>query len=292
MGLPPHGRRASDRESRVARRRGAPPTWPSRQRPGIQGRRRPSPPRRPSNPAIRPWRLRPDGYTLPSCVTRPPPASACWTQPAGSPRGAGIARKAVRRAPKTVRVGRNESYLRRAVSKLIRSPEKNSELNQIAGVPLVLRGHPREGRPLHPTVIPAPTPPSFPRKRESRAGRRRGAPPTRPSRQRPATRPKSNQIANPMPKPPPRPQKQTIALFALSSFRKREKTLNYPPKLNIQTRPPAPPPSPHMAVAPATAQRPGIQGGAPGWRGLLHPPNLACHGELRKGLRKRESIPH
>ena len=39
-------------------------------------------------------------------------------------------------------------------------------------------------------------------------------------------------------------------------------------------------------VIPAKA---GIQGGAPGWRGLLHPPNLALHGELRKGLRKRES---
>ena len=45
--------------------------------------------------------------------------------------------------------------------------------------------------------------------------------------------------------------------------------------------------TPHpIAVIPAKA---GIQGGAPGWRGLLHPPNPALHAELRKGLRKRES---
>ena len=41
-----------------------------------------------------------------------------------------------------------------------------------------------------------------------------------------------------------------------------------------------------ITVIPAKA---GIQGGAPGWRGLLHPPNRALHGELRKGLRERES---
>ncbi len=102
----------------------------------------------------------------------------------------------------------------------------------------------------------------------------------------PATRPKSNQIANPTPKLPPRPQKQTIALFPLSSFRKREKTLNYPPKLNIQTRPPAPPcPNPRPQSRRAAT-------GAPGWRGLLHPPNLALHGELRKRLpwRKRQRV--
>ena len=39
-------------------------------------------------------------------------------------------------------------------------------------------------------------------------------------------------------------------------------------------------------VIPAKA---GIQGGAPGWRGLLHFHDLALHGELRKGLRRRES---
>ena len=141
----------------------------------------PSPPpnvRRPSNPAIRPWRLRRDGYTLPPCLTRPPPATPCRTQPAGSPKEARIARKAVRRTPKTVRVGQNESYLRRTASKLIRFPKKKTlEFNQIAGVPLVLR------------AIPA---------------------------------------------------------------------------------------------------KAGIQGEAPGWRGLLHPPNLALHGKLRKGLLSRE----
>ena len=39
-------------------------------------------------------------------------------------------------------------------------------------------------------------------------------------------------------------------------------------------------------VIPAKA---GIQGGASGWRGLLHFHDLALHGELCKGLRKRES---
>ena len=39
-------------------------------------------------------------------------------------------------------------------------------------------------------------------------------------------------------------------------------------------------------VIPAKA---GIQGGAPGWRGLLHFHDLALHRELRKGLRRRES---
>ena len=127
--------------------------------------------RRASDPAIRPWRLRRDGYTLPPCVTRPPPTPACRTQPAGSPLGAGIARKAVRRTPKTVRVGQDESYLRRTVSKLIRSPKKKTlEVERIAGVPLVLRGHPRRllrrrrlGRAPHlPAVAPAHPPPTRP----------------------------------------------------------------------------------------------------------------------------------
>ncbi len=127
--------------------------------------------RRASDPAIRPWRLRRDGYTLPPCVTRPPPTPACRTQPAGSPLGAGIARKAVPRTPKTVRVGQDESYLRRTVSKLIRSPKKKTlEVERIAGVPLVLRGHPRRllrrrrlGRAPHlPAVAPAHPPPARP----------------------------------------------------------------------------------------------------------------------------------
>ena len=53
-----------------------------------------------ATPAIRLWRLRRDGSTLPPCVTRPPPAPACRTQPAGPPKGAGIARKAVPPCPK------------------------------------------------------------------------------------------------------------------------------------------------------------------------------------------------
>ena len=127
--------------------------------------------RRASDPAIRPWRLRREGYTVPPCVTRPPPTPACRTQPAGPPLGAGIARKAVRRTPQTVRVGQGESYLRRTVSKLIRSPKKKTlEVERIAGVPLVLRGHPRRllrrrrlGRAPHlPAVAPAHPPPTRP----------------------------------------------------------------------------------------------------------------------------------
>ena len=105
-----------------------------------------------------------------------------------------------------------------------------------------------------------------------------------PTSRRAATRPKSNQIANPTPKLPTRPQKQTTTHFALASFRKRKKTLHYPTKLNIQTRPagdPAvatPQPSPHVAVAPATRHsrshhsvipaKAGIQGGGAGYGGL------------------------
>ena len=83
-------------------------------------------------------------------------------------------------------------------------------------------------QPRHSRAGGNPATPSFPRKRESRVGRRRGAPPPHHS---------------PRPNPPP-------------------------------TRP--------------SRQRPGIQGGAPGSRGLLHPPNLALHGELRKRLPSRE----
>ena len=152
-----------------------PPTWPSRQRPVALATA--------SDPAIRLWRLRRDGSTLPPCVTRPPPAPACRTQPAGSPRGAPIARKAVRRIPKTVPVGQDESYLRWTVSKLIRSPKKNNlEVERIAGVPLVLRGYPREGRPLHNRHSPTSTPIVIPAKAGIQGGRGvAGLPPLRPA---------------------------------------------------------------------------------------------------------------
>ena len=105
--------------------------------------------------------------------------------------------------------------------------------------------HLRERRPLHnrhTRTTPVATPQPSPHKAVA---------------QRPvvvATRPKSNQIANPTPKLPPRPQRQTIARFALPRFRKREKTLNYPPKLNIQTRPPAPPCHPGFPLPETFAQ--------------------------------------
>ena len=120
----------------------------------------------------------------------------------------------------------------------------------------------RDGSTLSPCVTrPPPAPPPWrphnPPPQSRRAATRRGSDP-----------PKSNQIANPTPKLPPRPQKQTTTHFALPSFRKRKKTPNYPPKLNIQTRPaddPAvatPQPSPHKAVA----QRPVAPAtGNPGW---------------------------
>ncbi len=70
--------------------------------------------------------------------------------------------------------------------------EQNLEFNQIAGAPLVLRGHPRAGRPLHNHVIPA-----LP-SRHSRAGGnpgwRRGA------GHPPITAPAPNPIKSPTPR--------------------------------------------------------------------------------------------
>ena len=97
-----------------------------------------------------------------------------------------------------------------------------------------------------------------------------------------ATRPKSNQIANPMPKLRRGPKSKQSPFLHFPASESAKKTLHYPPKLNIQTRPPAPPwvPAlgdlctttsfPHLPtvipgpphVIPAQA---GIQGGEAAW---------------------------
>ena len=207
---------------------------------------------------------------------------------------------------------RRETFAQPHHSRESGNPSPVAGLYRRSPFPLMVRlsNHVRRTTPRHNGTVPTPVfvgcgvgcqHERFPRRRESRVAARRGPSPHH------SPRPKSNQIANPTPKLPPRPQKQTIALFPLSSFRKREKTLNYPPKLNIQTRPPAPPwvpalgdlcitviPAPPPPSCPRKREpRVAAQSGAspitaPDWWGLLHPPNLVLHGELRKGLLSRE----
>ena len=142
--------------------------------------RRASDRQRPCHPplALAPRRL----YTSPMRN----PTSACPRLPDAargiSPRSTNCPETAPR-TPKTVRVGQDESYLRWTVSKLIRSPKKkNLEVERIAGVPLVLRGYPREGRPLHNRHSRTSTPIVIPAKAGIQGGRGvAGLPPLRPA---------------------------------------------------------------------------------------------------------------
>ena len=104
--------------------------------------------------------------------------------------------------------------------------------------------------PHPPAVVPAPThPPSFPRKRESMVGRGGGSPTQQQSKR------------HSPPKLPAGPPKQSIILFALSSFSIRKKRLDHHTKLNIQTR--SGRPSRGLTRWPGEAYRASWPGGRP-----------------------------
>ena len=90
-------------------------------------------------------------------------------------------------------------------------------------IPAPTHRHSRERRPLHNHVISAPTPAVIPPKAGIHGGAGGGATQQQSKRHSP-------------PKLPAGPPKQSIILFALSSFSIRKKRLDHHTKLNIQTR--------------------------------------------------------
>ena len=91
-------------------------------------------------------------------------------------------------------------------------------------IPTPPQRHSRERRPLHNHVISAPTPAVISAKAGIHGGARGGSPIQQQSKR------------HSPPKLPAGPPKQSIILFALSSFSIRKKRLNHHTKLNIQTR--------------------------------------------------------
>ena len=87
--------------------------------------------------------------------------------------------------------------------------------------------------------------------------RPRNPPPTKPSRSDPSwQRPAPNPIKSPTPRRSYRrgPKSKQSPLLHLPASESAKKTLNYPPKLNIQTRPPAPPCHPGFPLSETFAQ--------------------------------------
>ena len=89
--------------------------------------------------------------------------------------------------------------------------------------------------PPRPPVPPSPCPPTihalpYPSTHNTPACQ--GGPPS------PAASPKSNQTAKPTPKLPARPKSKQLPFWHFPASENAKKTLNYPTKLNIQTRPP------------------------------------------------------